>query len=313
MNIIKENMFFVVMGAVVLLALVLFLVLVQPIKSENAAREKDVQNLLARLTRLRDKNEVPNEVAIRAGGEYSKKYEDQLRALIDESSDALSKKQLSTDLPSLAPEEKEAPGAFKTVYQKDVELLKRRLDEKRITTGSKDVWYFWDWGDGVPKQAEQRELATKEYSLMHELIEIIASPELSVMQLDCLEVNPGEVRTGEYAMGRGPTVRSRVEPYFDVYPFVLEIRMPFQKYELLLRDLLTARREIPIYIRTVSMMRLEDDPRVYKHMPTTLYIGVRVTGWALDYREDKRATALGGPPGAPTPGVRSGFRGRTRE
>jgi hypothetical protein len=304
-NIIKENMFFVVMGVVVLLALVLFLVLVQPIKSENAAREKDVQSLLSSLNRLRDKPEMPNDVAIHSAQEYRKRYDDQLQALIDE----LSKMQLSTDLPTLPPEEKDQPGAFKTVYQKDVELLKRRLDEKRITTGTREVWYFWDWGDGVPKQAEQRELATKEYSLMHELIEIIASPELSVMQLDCLEVTPGEVRTGDYSLGRGgATTRSRVEPYFDVYPFILEIRMPFQKYELLLRDLLTSRREIPIYIRTVSMMRLEDDPRVYKHMPTTLYIGIRVTGWALDYRpEDRRAVTTGGTGGGPVPGVPAGL------
>jgi len=298
-DIIKENMFFVVMGAVVLLALALFLVLVQPIKSENAARESDVRNLLSSLTRLEDKkkkDEMPNEVAITAGKAYSKAYEEQLQALIDE----LSKMQLSTDLPGLDPGEKDAPGAFKTVYQKDVEQLKRRLDEKRITLGT-DVWYFWDWGDGVPKQAEQRELATKEFSLMRELIEIIASPELRVMQLDHLEVNQGETRTGDFALSRGgPTVRLRVEPYFDVFPFVLEIRMPFQKYELLLRDLLTSKKEIPIYIRTVSMMRLEDDPRVYKQMPT-LYIGIRVTGWALDYRpQERRPTVPSGPTGPPT-------------
>jgi hypothetical protein len=303
-NIIKENMFFVVMGAVVLLALVLFLALVQPIKSENAAREKEVQSLLSSLNGLRDKSELPNDVAIHAAQEYRKKYDEQLQALIDE----LSKMQLGTDLPGLAPEEKDAPGSFKTVYQKDVEVLKRRLDEKRITVGARDVWYFWDWQDGVPKQAEQRVLATKEYSLMRELIEIIASPELRVMQLDCLEVNPGEIRTGDYALGRGPTQRARVEPYFDVYPFVLEVRMPFQKYELLLRDLLTSKKEIPIYVRKVSMMRLDDDPRVYKQMPT-LYVGIRVTGWALDYRpEDRRAAAPAGSPGVGTP---TGFPGGT--
>jgi hypothetical protein len=77
-DIIKENMFFVVMGVVVLLALALFLVLVQPIKSENAAREKDVQSLLSSLTRLeekRKKDEMPNDVAIRAAQAFRKAYE----------------------------------------------------------------------------------------------------------------------------------------------------------------------------------------------------------------------------------------------
>jgi len=300
-NIIKENMFFVVMGAVVLLALVLFLVLVQPLKSENAAREKEVQSLLSSLNGLKAKSELPNDVAIRAAREFSKRYDDQRQALVDE----LAKMQLSVELPGLAPEDKNAPGAFKQVYQKDIESLKKRLDEKRIAAGARGVWNFWDWGDGIPRQADQRDLATKEYSLMKELIEIIVSPELRVMQLDCLEVDPGEVRTGEYGAGRGVVVRGRVEPYFDVYPFVLEIRMPFQKYELLLRDLLTSKKEIPIYVRTVSLMRLDDDPRVYRMMPT-LYVGIRVTGWALDYRfEEKKPAASGGPGSAfgGTPGM----------
>lgn len=289
MDVIKENMFFVVMGVVVLVALALFLVVVQRQEAENKQIEGEVQLLkssMSRLLQLGDK--LPKKVAISEAEKYRGKYVEQYDILKDE----LSKMRLSTELPGLGRDE--GPGAFKTVYEKRINELKAQLQEKGIAAGP-DTWSFWDWGDDVPSQEVQRVLATKEYSLIRELLEIIISPELHVMQLDRVEVNPGETRTREYST-RDAVARKRREPYFDIYPFVLELRMPFQRHELLVRELLRSKEEMPIYIRKVSMTRLKDDPRVYKYLATILYIGVRVEGWALDYKlqEQKPATQPGG-------------------
>lgn len=306
MDVIKENMFFVVMGVVVLVALVLFMVLVQPRERGNRDKQTDVTNLRASLTGLLEKEDeegLPNEAAIDAAKKYRKKFDDQLALLVD----GLSKMRLSTDLPNLEKGLENEPGAFKTVYQKDITDLKRMVTEKRIDT-TQATWNFWDWDEDVPRKAEQRKRATKEYSLIRELIAIITVPELEVMQLDRLEVNPGETRTADYTAQRiGSAAVPRVEPYFDVFPFVLELRMPFHKYEVLIRELLQAKREIPVYVRKVSVMRLEDDPRVYQQIPP-LYVGIRVDGWALDYNPEGTKTmptaAIGFPRGARPP-----FRG----
>ena len=301
MDIIKENMFFVVMGAVVLVALALFLVVVQGQEAENKRIESDVQGLkssMERLLRLGEK--LPTKVAIPAAEKYRGKHVEQVEVLKTQ----LSKMQLSTELPGLGTDE--GPGAFKTVYEKKVDELKRQLQEKGIASGP-ETWHTWDWGEDVPSQEVQRVLATKEYSLIRELLEIIISPELHVMQLDRIEVNPGETRTGEYS-AKDAANRPRRDPYFDVYPFVLELRMPFQRHELLVRELLRSKEEIPIYIRKVSMMRLEDDPRVQKHLPTTLYIGVRVEGWVLDYKLQEQKPATTQPGGFAAGGFRRGGR-----
>lgn len=274
MDVIKENMFFVVMGLVVLVALALFVVVVRPLKTGNDILQTEVDGLktsLARLLALK-KDELPNKGAISAAEEFRAGHVQQYEILKGK----LSKMSLSADLGE------DDPGAFKTVYQKKVAQLKRQLQEKGIVAGP-DTWHVWDWGDDVPRQEVQRVLATKEYSLMSELLEIITSPALGVKQLDRIEVNPGETRTGDYS-AKDAASRERREPYFDVFPFVLELRMSFQKHELLVRDLLQSKPEIPMYIRTMSMMRLEDDPRVRKLLPRQLLIGLRVEGWVLDYK-----------------------------
>ncbi|KPL02488.1 MAG: hypothetical protein AMK75_02735 [Planctomycetes bacterium SM23_65] len=285
MDVIKENMFFVVMGLVVLVALGLFVVVVRPLKARNDVLQSDVEGLktsLARLLSLKD-DKLPNRGAIPAAEKFRAGHVEQYDILKTQ----LSKMSLSTKLPEL---DEDDPGAFKTVYQKRIAELKGQLSEKGVVAGP-DTWHVWDWGDDVPRQEVQRILATKEYSLMSELLAIITSPGLGVKQVDRLEINPGETRTGDYSP-KEAAKRDRINPYFDVFPFVLELRMVFQKHELLIRDLLQSKSEIPIYIRTVSMMRLEDDPRVRKLLPRQLLVGVRVEGWVLDYRleEPKPAT-----------------------
>jgi len=288
-DVIKENMFFVVMGAVVLLALVLFVVVVRPYKSNNDTLQGEVQALDANLARLVGSN-LPDQKAMTEAENYRHKYEEQFEILKDE----LSKMHLSTDLPGLDPAQKDEPGAFKTVYEKNVAALKRLLAEKSIAAVP-ETWSFWDWGEDVPKQKDQRELATKEYSLIRELIAIITSPELHVMQLGRVEVNPGETRTGDYSSGL--VKKTRVEPYFDVFPFVVELWMPFERHELLIRELLRSKREIPIKIRKISMMRLPYDPRVYNRNIPPLYVGIRVEGWALDYKLQEKKPETTGPAG----------------
>ena len=84
--------------------------------------------------------------------------------------------------------------------------------------------------------------------------------------------------------------------------------MSFQKHELLVRDLLQSKQEIPIYIRTISMARLENDPRVRKLLPRQLLIGLRVEGWALDYKlEEPKPTMPTTPFGGEMP-FRAGAR-----
>ena len=90
--------------------------------------------------------------------------------------------------------------------------------------------------------------------------------------------------------------RERVEPYFDAFPFVLEVRMSVQHYELLIEKLLTYERDIPIIIRSVSMMRIEDDSDINKQVPP-LYVSVRVEGWALDYSKKEKTEETADRPG----------------
>jgi hypothetical protein len=128
-------------------------------------------------------------------------------------------------------------------------------------------WHFWNWGEGVPKDEIQRIIAAKEFALTSELVNIIISPQLHVLQLDRIEMNPGEQRTSDYKPPTGgERTEQRVEPYFDVYPFVLEVRMPVERYEILLRELLHSSKDIAIYVRNVSMARIDDDPKIMRQM-----------------------------------------------
>ena len=297
MNIIKENLFFVVMGAVVLLALILFVVIVQPLKSSNAKLEADVRGLNDRLSELVQQSgmpktpkdvKLPNQETMRAAKFFHDTFDNQLKTAEIE----LTQKRLSETLPGLTEADRNEPGTYKNMYENQKALLLKKLAEKHITSGS-DCWAFWNWGDGVPREEIQRIIASKEFHLISELVKIISSPELHVMQLDRAEVNPGEARTGEYRSPLAGRTEKRVEPYFDVYPFILEVRMPVERYEILLRELLRASPEVAIYIRKVSMARIDDDPRVTRQIPP-LYIGVRVEGWALDYRLAPKDAGAGG-------------------
>ncbi len=294
MNIIKENLFFVVMGAVVLLALGLFVGLVQPLKSSNARLEAEVRDLVGELDRYvgqtvdpnkPEKVKLPNREALRLSQAFRGMYDNQLQSIEMQ----LSRMQLSETLPNLASHEKDAPGAFKSVYEKETAGLQKRLKDKHIDA-LPGAWQFWNWGENVPKDEIQRILSAKEFALTSELVSVIMFADLRVVQLDRVEVNPNEARTADYKPLAWGRTEKRIEPYFDVYPFVLEVRMPVDRYEILLRELLRPKddpgRDVPLYIRSVSMTRIDDDPRLNKEIPP-LYIGIRVEGWAVDYRRQE--------------------------
>jgi hypothetical protein len=295
-DIIKENMFFVVMGVIVLVAIALFFVFVQPLQSSNDDLRRAVKELNERLQGLLERKGKPplaNDVSIRLAKDYRKGYQEEVTTL----EDMLKTKRLSIDLPGLKETEKDSPAAFKTVYQINVAQVKRGINEKRITCGGDDVG-FWNWGEAVPDRPEQRTLAAKELSLIRELMAIIESPELEISQIDRLEVNPGETRTASYVY----KPQERLDPYFDVYPFTLTVKMPFGKYELLLRDLLMAKT--PIYIRDVSFGKAPETGRGVRRTSPIVYVIMRVEGWALDYREsagggETPRRPFGGAPRAP--------------
>jgi len=287
-DIIKENMFFVVMGVVVLIALALFVVVVRPGKAQNEQSELKMKALQTSLNRLVHGDKIlPTEEDRRNAKKHHEDYVKELSGLEAD----LAKKKLGTRLPDLAVRDQNKPGAFKTVYMASIEQLKDRVRQRDITA-KPEAWNFWDWKEGVPNLETQGVIATKEYFLTKELISIITIPKLEVKQLDRLEVNPGENRTGDYSPS--DTARLRVEPYFDVHPFILELRIPVRHYELLLEKLfisLITESAIPIYVRSVSMMRIEDDPDINRQAPP-FFVGVRVEGWALDYnKKDKAETA----------------------
>ena len=190
MDIIKENMFFVVMGVVVLIALALFVVLVRPLQVKNAGREGDVTKLHNDLVRLLDPNkELPNTAAIKKATDYSKAYEMALSDLEKE----LQKKRLGTRLPGIAEKDRDQRGVFKTIYEQNTTKLKEKLASRNILTGP-EAWHFWDWQEGVPDLAVEGVMATKELFLIDKIVDIIANPNIFIKQLDRLEVNPGETR-----------------------------------------------------------------------------------------------------------------------
>jgi hypothetical protein len=290
-NIIKENLFFVVMGVVVLLALVLFVVLVQPLKSSNSELGTRVDGLVKSLGELQKPSTptnpvLPNARAMEAAGEYNRAYVEQLEKV----KLTLSKMSLSSTLKGLDEATRNEPGAYKDVYAREVEGLKRRLGNKKIETGP-NSWHFWDWGTGVPSDAGQRVQAAKELDLTSLLAEVVCKPSLDVRQLVQVEVNPDEARSGEFRAGSGPgtsgsAAKKRREPYFDVLPFVLEVRMPIDRCELLLRELYEKNLAVPIYVSQVSIGRIEDEPRFTRRIPP-LIVTIRIEGSALDYRVEE--------------------------
>ncbi len=292
MNIIKENLFFVVMGAVVLLALVLFVVLVQPLKSKNGELEAKVRGLVEDMEGLVSKSTakkmvLPNDAALADAKLFRQRYEEEDNATVD----WLAKMHLRESLENLEPNLADDPGAYKFVYDKSVQKLQKDLADKKISATA-DTWHFWDWGVNVPRDPAQRTMAARELSLSTELVNIVLSPKLHVMQLDRLEVNPGESRGSDYKpMILAEHPDKTMDTYFEVYPFSLEVRMPVEYYELLLGELLHPGEGVPICIRDVSMTRIEDDPRIAARSIPPLFIGVRVDGWALDYRRQGKPAA----------------------
>jgi len=284
-DIIKENMFFVVMGVVVLIALALFVVVVRPGKVDNERKEVEMNALRNSLDRLVNGDKIlPTVEDRRKAEQHHEAYVNELVGLEAE----LSTKQLGAKLPDLAERDRDKPGAFKTVYMNSIEQLRDRVRRRGISA-KPEAWKFWDWKEGVPDLRTQGVIATKEYFLIRELVAIITIPALEVKQLDRLEVNSGETRSADYNPSEAP--RLRVEPYFDVYPFILEVRMPVRHYELLLEKLLISmitESAIPVYVRSVSMMRIEDDPTV-NQQPPPLIVGIRVEGWALDYEKKEKS------------------------
>jgi hypothetical protein len=288
---IKEHPFFVVMGVVVLVALALFFVLVEPMKRANAAKLAQVAELSNRLQRLmgdtakdkdktktRDKDKVvlPNQVTMAAAQGVNARYAEETDKVLDRVKEMNLLKDMNKVLAPLTSIDVDE-AVFKVDYADNVKALMNRVLNKGINTPA-GTWNFWDWGETMPSSRIQRELAAKEFVILAELVDIIELSELSVKVVERLEVNPGIARSGSYVASR---TRERVGDYFDVFPFVISVHMDLAKRELLVRELLKS--ELPIFIRTVSMQRVPQDKALYGRNTPPVYVGVRITGWVLDY------------------------------
>ena len=301
MDFIKENLFFVMMGVIVLLSLVAFGVVVHPMQVKNVRGKQKVENLEKRLSDyLRDSKLegrakhklMPTKAAIVEAETYKKDYEEQLDRLQRQ----LSRMVLSAKLPDVTDKAFGDALSFKNGYQRAVVSLKGLLRSAGINDDGDGTWNFWDWGTKTPNDPQEKIRAAKEYNLTRELIDILILPALKVKRVDYIEVNPGVPRAGSVG-GGGFTVTGRrtatkrLEPYFDRIPFVFEVRMPVSTHERLLEKLLK-RDGVPFIVRTLSMGRLEESG-AYRRASSVI-ISVRVTGWALDYNlveEEEKLTS----------------------
>ena len=370
---IKENMFFVVTGVIVLLCVAFFFIPVFSVRSwesQNAAQESQAKELQGKLdewlvrkivlqngrtvegwvvsrkdadpvevkTRSGDVQQVlrkdikemtptfiPNESAIDAATAYKTAYETMFEGKTEDDGAGgkrvaeegvktlFARMQLETVIPGLSSAEQENAPKFLEKYHSSIEALKKEMPDNNIKTDA-GTWYFWDWGSGLPFQKEQRDEATREYFLASDVLGVIQQKSLNVYSLDRLEIDVDPVTdkgTDKSDKWVAP-VRQRRGDYFDVVPFVVELKMRFQDFPQLVGKLLTMKT--PVNIDSAVIGRLTDDQRkVLKERDKefakgVLLVNVKLTCFALNYRE-VAATPTGGENRLNTPGPMGGMGG----
>ncbi|GEM_PF-4364427 len=299
---IRENLFFVVTGVVVVLCLAFVFnpwLSVMSWEAKNRAMDTEVKKLEGKLKEWANKKDlVPNESAIKAAKAYQAEY-----TAVFEGGEGLpghmhegvknyfAQKKLSTSLPGLEEANQDDAPGYLRAYREATGKLMKELQDAGIRAEA-GAWSFWNWGEVPPYSKEQREEATREYWLTSHVLDVIQQKVLNVVHLDRLEINPGVEKNANY--NEKVSVFPRKGDYFDAIPFTLEVRMQFQMFPQLIAKLLTM--STPVNVERISISRLSDEER--KTMkgrvpPTWVVVRVKLHCVALNYQEKKESVAAG--------------------
>jgi len=202
-----------------------------------------------------------------------------LQTQLKQAETPLSGIRLTGSLPGQASAAKVSAGTFRDGCRRGTELLKAKVHDKGIEAAP-DAWRLGNWDRRKLADPRERTAVAKEFALASEMVAVVTSPKAAVTHLHRIDFSPDGVKVSADASRAD---RPRLEPYFDCYPFVLEVSLPLDRCGRLLESMATAPPGVRVHLNSVGVSAAGADASEGLSWSSDNPVRLRVDGWALDH------------------------------